>query len=80
MFIKVSALITIIIRFVFARAYIFACTDKKRGGGGEISFFFEEFFFPVFERYVGGRSFGFEEVNPPPLTNKTARRCWFDTR
>jgi len=65
MFIKVSALITIIIRFVFARAYIFACTDKKRGGGGEISFFFfEEFFFPVFERYVGGRSFGFE-VNPP---------------
>ena len=79
MFIKVSALITTIIRFVFARAYIFSSTDKKRGGGGgggggEISFFFSrgEVFFPLapFFLYsnVGGRSFGFE-VNPPPLTN-----------
>ena len=66
MFIKVSALITIIIRFVFARARIFLRAQIKREEERRdfFLFFFEEFFFPVFERYVGGRSFGFE-VNPP---------------
>ena len=65
MFIKVSALITIIIRFVFARARIFLRAQIKREEEEErFLSFLKSFFFPVFERYVGGRSFGFE-VNPP---------------